>query len=96
MSDEIPHVKHPRQSHPGRHKPHHSDHSGAHSIGTREHEENASNPYHGHAGPSGMPAGMAEGSPAEEAAESPQEEAAEQSAGIGGAAGPGGQEGGPV
>lgn len=92
MSD-IPHVKTPRQSMPGRHKPHHSDHSGAHSRGTHEHMQNAENPMHGM--PSG-PGAMAEGSPAEEAGENPMEEAAEQSAGIGGAAGPGGAEGPPA
>ena len=90
MSDD--HVKHPRQTHPGRHKPHHSDHSGAHALSTREHLQNAANPLHGQQGPGAM----AEGSPAEEAAESPQEEAAEQGAGMGGAAGPGGAQGPPV
>jgi hypothetical protein len=92
MSD-IPYIKHPRQGRPGQHKPHHSDHSGAHAAGTHEHMQHAEDPMHG------MPQGagaMAEGSPAEEAGESPQEEAAEQSAGIGGAAGPGGTEGSPV
>lgn len=85
-------MKHPHHTHPGRHKPHHSDHSGAHAVGTHEHMTNAENPMHGMSGPGAM----AEGSPAEEAAESPQEEAAEQSAGMGGAAGPGGTEGSPV
>jgi hypothetical protein len=86
-------LKHPHHTHPGRHKPHHSDSSGAHAVGTHEHLQNAANPMHG------MPQGagaLAEGSPAEEASESPQTEAAEQSAGMGGAAGPGGQEGSPV
>lgn len=91
MTD-VPHIKHPRQTHPGAHRPHHTDHSGAHSRGTHEHMQNAENPLHGMSGGGAM----AEGSPAEEAAESPQEEAAEQSAGIGGAAGPGGAEGSPV
>lgn len=76
-------------THKGRHKPHHSDHSGAHAVGTHEHETNASNPMHGMDSLGG--GGLAEGSPAEEASETPQEEAAEQSAGIGGAAGPGGE-----
>lgn len=88
-----PFIKHPRQAHPGHHKPHHTDHSGAHHRGTHEHMQNAENPMHGM--PQG-PGAMAEGSPAEEASESPQEEAAEQSAGMGGAAGPGGSEGSPV
>lgn len=85
-------VKHPHHTGKGKHKPHHSDHSGAHSEGTFEHQRNAENPLHGQDGPGALQ----EGSPAEEAAESPQEEAAEQSAGIGGAAGPGGSEGSPV
>lgn len=83
-------MKHPHHTHPGRHKPHHSDHSGAHAVGTHEHEQNAENPLHGMDGPSG--AYPAEGSPAEEAAESPEQEAAEQ-AGAGGGAAPGGQPG---
>lgn len=85
-------MKHPHHTHKGRHKPHPSDHSGAHAVGTHEHQANAENPFHGQ----DAAGGMAEGSPAEEAAESPQDEAAEQSAGMGGAAGPGGAEGPPV
>jgi hypothetical protein len=78
-------MKHPHHTHPGRHKPHHSDHSGAHAIGTHEHMVNAENPFHGVGGQGGMP----EGSPQEEASETPQQEAAEQSTGIPGAPTPG-------
>lgn len=85
-------MKHPHHTSRGNPKPHHSDHSGAHRHGTAEHIRHAQNPLHGQSGPGAL----AEGSPAEEAAESPQDEAAEQSAGMGGAAGPGGSEGSPV
>lgn len=87
-------MKNPSHTHRGHPKPHHSDHSGAHAVGTAHHMKNAANPLDGQEGPSSG-GGMAGGVPPDPGAGGPMDQAAgPPGADMGGGA-PGGAMGGP-